>query len=271
MTIGAVSNYGTSLLTELQARSKNTNSTAASSTDSISLSTDSINFALNGEAPTTDASNQVLLSYNLNADILNPSKNLGDVGRLIDGYTSSLASSNVYDSTYTTPSAKFLSDLADLKAAASNGNQSGAEAALAAEKADAPESVGLASSTALAKGDTSGLAALDVEATANISDYLKTQGYSSRGADAEASAIIINGLSENAVYSGTYTATTRLQQITNLAFSSSDNGGSASNGLFNIYESLEQAKSGTAIDQSLTSLDSLYGGGTSSAASPNKT
>jgi hypothetical protein len=264
-------------VTKAESRSPTASVTAATatSTGSISLSTDAIDFALNGEAPTTDASNSLLLYSTLNADILGPQINLSGVGSAIDAYISSLASSNVYDSSYTTPSAKFLQDLADLQTAATSGNQASAESTLAAAKADTPDSVAGGEDVAVATGDTAGLAGLQVEATANISDYLKTQGYSSTGATAEASAIIINGDSLNATFSTNYTPQMRLEQINDLALFAGENGSASGNSvtttanspLFNIYETLLEAKSGTAIDESLTNLDALYGGGLSSATS----
>ncbi|MBB5061631.1 hypothetical protein HDF16_006367 [Granulicella aggregans] len=278
MTVAGVSNYGTSVLAELQSRSKITNSPAASSTstDSISLSTDSIDFALNGEAPDIEASTANSLFYAVNQDVLYPTKNLASVGNAVDAYTNSLAGSNVYDSSYTTPSAQFLTDLANLKTAAASGNQADTESALATAKADAPDDVTTASATAIARGDTSGLAALQVEATANIRDNLKAKGYSSQDATAEAIAIEINGDTLNASFSKTYTAQTRLQQIEDLSLFAAENTGSTnsvssttSSPLFNIYKTLLEAKSGTATDQSLTSLDAQYAGRTANSTSTN--
>jgi hypothetical protein len=265
MTITGVSS---SIFADLQARSTSASSKAVSATDSISLSTESIDFALNGEAPAVEESTPNFLFYNVNEDVQYPTKNLAAVGSAVDAYTNSLASSNVYDSSYTTPSAQFLTDLANLKAAAASGNQADTESALAAAGNDAPGTVSDGESIAIATGDTAGFAGLEVEATANISDYLKTQGYSSNQATAEASAIIINGDTLDATFTKTYTTQTRLQQIEDLSLFAANNTGSTnsvssttSNPLFNIYETLLEAKSGTETDQSLTSLDALYGTG----------
>ena len=276
MTITSSSNHPNYALTNLQNPLRNANCTSAKTagTNPISLSTDNIDFALRRDAPTTDASNHLLLSFALNSEILS-SKNLADVGSTIDAYTNSLAGSNVYDSAYTAPSAKFLADLNDLKTAAEAGNQTAAESALAAEKADAPDNVGGGEATAIATGNIAGVAGLQVEATANISDYLSTQGYSPIEAVAEASAVIINGDSLNPVYTRFYTPQTRLQQIDDLALYAANNSGltrnsvasALNNPLFNIYESLLEAGSGTATDQALTSLDIQYGGSTASVTS----
>jgi hypothetical protein len=278
MTISSVSNNASYLFADLQPQAKAAGSTKVSSTDtdSISLSTASIDFAVNGDAPNVEAASTGSLFYAVNQDVQYPTKHLSSVGSAVDAYTSSLAGSNVYDSSYTTPSAQFLTDLANLKTAAASGNQADTESALAAAKADAPDGVADGEATAVAKGDTAGLAALQVEATANISDYLKTQGYSSKGATAEASAVIINGDTLNATFTSTYTAQTRLAQIENLSLFAADNTGSTNsvssttnNPLFNIYETLLDAKSGTAIDQSLTSLDAQYGSSTTNTTSTN--
>ncbi|MBB6143348.1 hypothetical protein HNQ77_001292 [Silvibacterium bohemicum] len=241
--------------------------TAAS--NPVSLSTESIDFALGGDANTVNASNADSLFSVLNTDILN-SDNLAGVGSAIDTYTSSLSSSNVYDSPYTTPSAQYLTDLSDLKNAAASGNLGEAQSILATAKLAAPDNVAGGISTAISKGDTAGEAALMVEGTANISDYLVQQGYSATSAAAEASAITINGLSEHATDTPSSSAQTRTQQITDLATYAGDNPGTISSSpLLNIISTLLESKSGTAIDQSLTSLDALYGSSTPSATGNN--
>lgn len=80
-----------SYITAAQGRS-NTANTADSS--SISLSTDTIDFALSGDTDTTSASNYLSLFSVLNANILD-SRNLAGLGSAIDTYTKSLANFNV--------------------------------------------------------------------------------------------------------------------------------------------------------------------------------
>jgi hypothetical protein len=243
---------------------------------SISLSTATIDFAIRGESGTDQGANAEGLFSILNSDILYD-PNLGGVGSAIDTYTSSLAGSNVYDSPYTTPTAGYLADLASLKTAAASGNLTESESLLATVKLAAPNSVAGGISTAIAEGDTAGEAALIVEGTANISDFLAANGYSPTGAEAEADAITINGLSLRATDTPTSSEQTRLQQISSLGVYAADNqvtnqaGNPATSGnpLLNIISTLIEAKSGTAIDQSLTNLATLYGVGQSTSTSNN--
>ncbi len=261
--LGSSGNYATGAQSRLNATASN----------SVSLSTDTIDFALSGDAATVQASNANSLFSVLNANILDYN-NLAGVGSAIDTYTKSLPNSNVYDSSYTAPSAKYLTELANLKTVAASGNRKEAESVLAAAKLDAPDNVAGGISTAISRGDTAGEAGLVVEGTANISDFLSTHGYSAAGARAEASAVTINGLAEYATNTPSSSAQTRIQQINDLALYAADNAGAdqhgvpatSSNPLFNIISSLLDAKSGVAIDQSLTSLDILYGGSTSDTA-----
>ncbi|MGA3133176.1 MAG: hypothetical protein ABSD59_20445 [Terracidiphilus sp.] len=247
-------------------------STAASVTTSsaINLNAGYIQSVDNGMVKVPDPSNAGSLFSFLNLNILDENS-LAGVGSAIDTYTSSLSSSNVYDSSYTTPSAKYLTDLTSLKTSAASGNINEAQADLATAKLAAPDSVAGGISTAISEGDTAGEAGLIVEGTANFSGYLATQGYSSKGASAEASAITINGLSEDAMNTPSSSAQTRSQQITNLALYTADNPGTTSSSpLLNVISALLVADgnpvngfrdpSGTAIDQSLTNLVALYGG-----------
>jgi hypothetical protein len=293
MTITGVSNSDY-VSADLQTRAKSATPTAASEVgiDTISLSMDTINFALSGDADNVQASNSLSLFSVLNANILDYS-NLAGVGSAIDKFTNSLASSNVYDSPYTAPSAKYLSDLSELKTAAASGDQAKSESLLATAKIDAPDNVAGGISTAIAKGDIGSEAGLVEEGTANIGDFLATHGYSIAGAATEAAAITINGLALDATNTPTSSAQTRLQQISNLAvyaaesqatpqsgtFATSDNplfsiistlieaNGMGPNGLQKVQSGF--ASTGAAIDQSLTNLEALYGVSTSGPAASN--
>ncbi len=239
---------------------------SGSGSNTISFSTETISSALGVNSPTvTDADAGDLLSV-VDAEVrgsvyLGVSRNLAGVGSAIDKYTSSLSSSNVYDSSYTTPSSQFLSDLADLKTAAASGNFQEAETDLVQGEHDAPMSVGNAEATALAAGDTAGFASLEVEGAANISDNLVWLGCSVAGAQAEASFITINGISESAGNTSSSTSQTLSQEISDLAESTASTPlASKGNPLLSIIESLLAAKlSDTGIDQSLADLDALYG------------
>lgn len=257
---------------DLQISPKTANATAATgapSTDSISLSSDYIQSVDNGLLETTDPSNYLSMFSVLNANILDY-PNLAGVGSAIDTYTNSLSSSNVYDSSYTAPSAKYLADLANLKSAAAAGNMVESKSLLATAKLDAPESVAGGLSTAISKGDATGEANLMMEGTANMSGYLANHGYSSAGAMAEAVALAINGLSENADNASSSSVQMRLQQISDLAVYVAHNQENNQSGipappsdpLFNIISTLLNANSGTAIEQSLANLDHQYEGST---------
>jgi hypothetical protein len=216
----------------------------------------------------SDPSNADSLFSVLNANVL-ASSNLDSVGNAIDTYTSSLGNSTGDDSSYTEPSAQFISDLASLKSAAASGNLSEAQSDLATAKADAPEDVADGMADAVSVGDTAGEAHLCLESIANMSRYLATHGYSQTGATAEAIALMVNGLAEYATNTSSSSDETRLQQITYLATYASEHGGTsgnsnASNPLFNIVSTLLDSQSGNAIDQSLTNLVDLYSGGSSS-------
>ena len=232
---------------------------------SVSLGTDSINFALSGDADNVKASNYLSLFSVLNANIQD-SNNLSGVGSAIDTYTSSLASSNVYDSSYTAPTPQFLADLAKLKTAAASGSREESEFVLTAAKLDAPDSVAGGIATAASNGDTAGEANLLVEGTANINSFLAGHGYSSKAAVTEAAAIIINGLTESAADTPVSSAQTRLRQITDLAAYAANNqeqhpnGASAtsSDPLFNVISALLEAKPGASISRTLTYLEGVY-------------
>ena len=116
------------------------NAASGTTSTSISLSTDSVDFALSGDAAPVNDANDLSLFSVLNANILD-FNNLAGVGTAIDRYTSSLSSSNVYDSSYTAPSANYLADLANLKTAAASGNTEAAQADLATAKLAAPDNV----------------------------------------------------------------------------------------------------------------------------------
>ncbi len=250
--------------------------TSAEGIATVSLSQDSVSFAINGESDNFKASNYLSLFSVLNANILDYS-NLAGVGSAIDTYKASLASSHVYESSYTAPSAKYLADLSDLKTTAASGNQARSEALLAKAKFDAPDSVAGGIAMAESKGDGAGEAGLMVEGTANMSDFLATHGYSASGAATEAAAVTINGLALNAADTPTSSAQTRLQQISTLASYSVENHGrnqpgsssSLSEPLFDIVSTLIKAQSGTAISQSLTKLEALYGVDTSGSPDIN--
>lgn len=270
MTITAVNNssqYGTT--TAVRANVASTSTATAAFGDSVSLSTESVSSAISGETANQKATNVNRLFGVLNANILD-SNNLSGVGSAIDSYTNSLASSNVSNSSYTAPSAKYLADLADLKTAAASGNRAQSESALAKAKLDAPDSVAGGLSTAIAKGDVSGEISLLLEGTANIRNYLSTQGFSSSGASAEANAITIGGLSLSAADTPTSSAQTRLQQVKDLALyaagkqetTQSDSSQSSTDPLSNIVSTLLQAKTGIQMSESLSTLDSFYTGST---------
>ncbi|MDR3750372.1 MAG: hypothetical protein P4K94_02690 [Terracidiphilus sp.] len=260
------SSKGSSTSTLLIATSSS--STTTITTDSINLSADYVQSVENAMGNVSDPSDTDSLFSGLNANVL-VSSNLDSVGNAIDTYTSSLGNSTGDDSSYTEPSAQFLSDLASLKSAAASGNLSEAQSDLATAKTDAPENVANGMADAVSAGDTTGEADLCLESIANMSRYLSTHGYSQTGASAEASALMINGLAEYATNTSSSSAETRLQQITYLATYASEHGGTsgdsnASNPLFNIVSTLLDSQSGNAIDQSLTNLVALYSGGSSS-------
>ena len=138
------------------------------------------------------------------------------------------------------------------------------QAALAQAKFDAPDDIATGGMLAVAKGDVAGEGALDVEGTANVAAYLVTQGYSCTGATAEAIALSLHGFLQSATNTSSSSAPTRTQQITDIAQNEASNPIDAvptsTDPLMKIFETLIESKSGTAIDQSLTSLDALYGG-----------
>jgi hypothetical protein len=294
MTITGVSNTPSYVPGNLQTPVTSASSLTASTAgiDTVSLSTDTIDFAIGGVTANQQASNADSLFSTLNANILDY-PNLSGVGSAITKYTDSLASSNVYESSYTAPSAKYLADLSALKTAAASGNQQKSESLLAKAKLDGPDNVAGGISTAISRGDTAGEAVLVAEGTNNMSDFLATQGYSSTGATTEAAAITINGFSLGAANTTTSTPQSRLQQISDLAEYAADNQATSQAGtatttsdpLLNMITTLIEANgigpngirsvesgfatSGAAIDQSLTNLITLYGLGTSSATSSN--
>lgn len=143
---------------------------------------------------------------------------------------------------------------------AASGNREEAESVLAVAKLDAPDSLAGGIATTISKSDKAGEAGLMVEGTANITDFLSTQGYTAAGAAAEASAITIHGLAEYATNTPSSSAQTRLQRIGDLALYAADDAGTSrhgvsptsSNPLFNMISSLLDPNAGIAIDQSLT-------------------
>lgn len=255
--------------------------------DTVSLSTDTIVFAERGVTENQQASNVDSLFSTLNTNILD-SPNLAAVGSAITKYTDSLASSNLYDSPYTAPSAKYLSDLSALKTAAASDNQQQSESLLATAKLDAPENISSAMATATSTGDTAGEAVLWQEVTHNMSDFLATQGYSSAGAAAEASAVTLNALSLRGANTATSSVQTRQQQVSELGAYAANNQGTShsstatatSDPFFNMIETLVEANgigpngtrtdpklAGLTIDQDLTNFDTLYGVGNSTTTS----
>lgn len=136
----------------------------------------------------------------------------------LNAYNQILPSSNLYMSSATTPSAQFLSDLTAVGSALASGDVAGAQAAFQTAQADHPESVAAAVSSARgnlladttdavqALADSSNLSgvvygqlstdqtnldSLSREQSANISDYLATQGYSAANASMYANAVAL--------------------------------------------------------------------------------
>lgn len=251
------------------------NSATGTTDDGISLDLQYVNSVLDGASALDQNSNAGYLFSNLNSSILTQG-NLTNVQSEIDTYTQSLSSSNVYESTYTTPSASFLADLNSLKSDAATGNLSAAQSDLAKAKLAGPDNVRDAVWDATWSGDLAGEASAIQEGTDNVAEYLQTQGYSAVDAKAEANAITFAytpslGLggstagepSSDPIVTG---------QITSLATSAatldSSTTGGTSDPLFNILESLLKADaiSSAASLQTLSLLNSLYGAGGATAA-----
>jgi hypothetical protein len=218
---------------------------------------------------TKDSASYHILNQ-LNQDLF--SGNVTGVQSQIDTYTNSLASSNVYESTYSAPSASFLADLNALKNDVASGDLTGANSELGKAKLASPQYF----LGAYNAGDTAGEASIIQEGTDNVAEYLQTQGYSAVDAKAEANAITFAytpslGLggstagepSSDPIVTG---------QITSLATSAatldSSTTGGTSDPLFNILESLLKADaiSSAASLQTLSLLNSLYGAGGATAA-----
>jgi hypothetical protein len=181
----------------------------------IDLTQDSINSALDATSDSTNASNSNFLIYNLNASITNAGDFTG-AQTAIDTYTQSLPTSNVYDSSYTAPSAQFLKDLATIRSAAGSGSLEAAQSALAAAKLDAPSGVADGIAEASANGDKGEEVNLFLEGNANITDSLVARGYTLSDAHAESDAIDINGFISNSLGT-TRVDATQQAQITDLA------------------------------------------------------
>jgi hypothetical protein len=170
----------------------------------------------------------------------------------LNAYNQILPSSNLYMSSATTPSAQFLSDLTAVGSALASGDVTGAQAAFQTAQADHPESVAAAVSSARgnlladttdavqALADSSSLSGVDYgqlstdqtnldslsrEQSANISDYLATQGYSAADANmyANAVALPVDTISMSAVnQDGTKVGISSLTNyFTNVSISSS--------------------------------------------------
>ncbi len=251
------------------------NAPSSTGNDSISLTSDTINSVLNGMRTYGDSSNAYFLFSKLNAGILYAG-DLTDVQSAIDTYTNSLPSSNVSESSYTAPSAKFLKDLDTLKSAANSGNLADTESALAQAKLDAPDDVSGGMGTAAAKGDAAGETSLLLETRSNIAGSLVTQGYTPGGAQAEANAIVINGFFVGKdTKSDPLSVQTRDDQIRDLARSVANKTPSTQSGsiptssdpMFKIIESLLESSSAYARTQTLAELDSVYGDNGSGATS----
>jgi len=201
--------------------------------------------------------------------------NLSSVQSEIDTYTNSLASSNVYESVYSAPSASFLADLKALKSDAASGNLTAAASDLGKAKLAAPQYF----MGAVEAGDTAGEASIIQEGTNDTADYLQTQGYSAVNAKAEANAITLAFTPSLGLGGSTAgeppSDPTVTSEITSLATSAatrdSSTTGGTSDPMFNIIESLLQstAVSDSASLQTLALLNSLYAtnGATSTATS----
>lgn len=232
--------------------------------NSISLSEQTITAVSNGTVQYSIASNPNHVLFLLNEQIVN-SDSLDGVQNAIDNYTGSLAGSNVYDSPYTTPSAKFLNDLGAIKSAAAAGNLGAAKSILAAAKLAAPDTVAGGIAEAHSAGDVAAEAALMMEAGANMSGYLVTQGYTPAEANAESDAILLNV--HGFVGTADTLPQTQLDQITDLAQSLASGTTSTGQGripspadpMFKILEALFEAPTAAASDQTLARLDAIYG------------
>jgi hypothetical protein len=170
----------------------------------------------------------------------------------LNAYNQILPSSNLYMSSATTPSAQFLGDLTAVGSALASGDVTGAQAAFQTAQADHPQSVAAAVSSARgnlladttdavqALADSSNLSGVDYgqlstdqtnldslsrEQSANISDYLATQGYSAANASmyANAVALPVDTISMSAVnQDGTEVGISSLTNyLTNVSISSS--------------------------------------------------
>jgi len=242
------------------------------------LDLQSVNTVLNGVGALEQNSNAGYLFSNLNASILDQG-NLTNVQSEIDTYTESLSSSNVYENTYTAPSASFLADLNSLKSDAAAGNLTAATSDLAKAKLVGPDNVRDAVWDATWSGDTAGAAGAILEGTNNIADYLQTQGSSAVNAKAEANAITLAFTPSLGLGGSTAgeppSDPTVTSEITSLATSAatrdSSTTGGTSDPMYNIIQSLLQstAVSDSASLQTLSLLNSLYAtnGATSTATS----
>lgn len=238
----------------------------ANSTESNALTNDEVNTVMDETTNYAIGTSVNYLFYRLNPAVQARSGSSTDVQSAVDNYLQSLASSNVYDSSYTAPSSQFLGALSALKSDAGAGDWDAAQIDLAQARQNAPLSVADGISLAIAKGDTAGEAALMAEGTANMRDALAAYGYSQTAATAEADAITINGL-VGPSNPDARSILTRLDQIIDLATGLADGSSPAGDGnaaasnspLFHVIEDLLEASSPEASNQVLANLDRKYG------------
>ena len=221
----------------------------------ITMDIDAINNILNYLPDTHAASNENLLAYSLNKQILSSTADLTGVQSTSKNYTDSFSASNESTNPWATPSALFLSDLKAIGDAAASGDVAAAKSDLSKAEYD--------SATNIAPPTTGGDASL--RSNANIRDGLVMEGYSLSDATGQADAITIGGLVGT---TGDPTADkARSNEISDLARVLSLEAGSLDQktaqasyaALFNVVNSLLGATSTSAANKTLASLDSVYG------------
>jgi len=159
------------------------------------------------------------------------SGNLSSAQSALSAYTQALSTSTLYISPLTTPSAQFMSDLTKLGSALQSGNLGAAQSAFQSAQSAQPDNVAGAMGTAMgminqdeeqaligmANGSAPSAASLtklstdmalwdsaNMEASANISNYLQTQGYSATAATSYANSMTnsVLSVSESAEING---------------------------------------------------------------------
>ena len=158
-----------------------------------------------------------------------------------------------------------------LKSALQGDNQADVQTAFTAFTSSTPESVFDASSL-LFTGDVQAYASSSEQVAPGLTDQLQKIGYTASNAAAEANAIILGTMVDDATITVNSAATTDLssqvdQSISDLAKSAANS--SDSNLLSSIIASMAQANSVTSMESTLTQLASQYGDGSQGASTDN--